>query len=591
MPQNTPGAVTVGAVQLVSAHGDVPANLDAIEELAARAAAGGARVVVTPELALTGYLWPDEDAVRGLAEPVDGPSVRRLARLCRATGAWLVLGMPELDTRVGTLHNTCVLIGPDGPVDAYRKAHPFVADPLWAADGHLPPPVWDTPAGRCVPLICADMDYPESARYAALSGADWIALPTAWVDEPGPSATWRLRAWENGLPVVAADQAGAETMHGRRVQFSGGSCVIDHTGDVVTALDDGPGVLTAELDLAAARDLRHRLLAARRPAEYRPLARTTTWPRESRHALTGDSSGSEVLVAVHTPAVGGGAELPPPPPEGTRLTVLPAFHLTGGVPDPAAARTALDRLSAWCARHACEAVTALAVPSRLDEQDVPGVASRPGGATASGVAAGGVRYAVVLVGGEGVIARRDVTHLGAHASWAEPGGEPTRTVRRPWGTLGLLAGEELAPFEPSRVAAVEGADVIAVPAAVSWPFPVPFDGTRVPLEPEELRRPDPAFAHPARLRAGDSHVWVALANDGPVPGGVFAPDHVAVPRREVLATEPGWTSLSCPLSGPDDMGAVCAAKPQLARRRADLFTAALLAPATVLPESQATAAG
>ncbi|MBF8192572.1 amidohydrolase, partial [Nonomuraea sp. K274] len=279
-------SVTVGVVQLVSAHGDVPANLDAIEELAARAAADGARVVVTPEMALTGYLWPDDDAVRGLAERVDGPSVRRLARLCRATGAWLLLGMPELDTGLGTLHNTCVLVGPDGAVGAYRKAHPFVADPLWAADGHLPPPVWDTPAGRMAPLICADFDHPESARYAALSGADWIALPTAWVEEPGPSATWRLRAWENGLPVVAADQAGAETMNGRSVQFSGGSCVIDHAGSVVTALDDGAGALTATLDLAAARTVRRRLLAARRPPEYRALARTTTWPRPSRDPLT-----------------------------------------------------------------------------------------------------------------------------------------------------------------------------------------------------------------------------------------------------------------------------------------------------------------
>ncbi|WP_223190587.1 hypothetical protein, partial [Nonomuraea terrae] len=331
---------------------------------------------------------------------------------------------------------------------------------------------------------------------------------------------------------------------------------------------------------------------------YRPLSRTTTWPRESRQTLTGDSSGSDVMIAVYTPAIAGGTDvrdgagLPPSPPAGTRLVVLPAFHLTRGVPDPAQARAVLDGLSSWCARHACEAVTALALPSRHDEPEVvavTGVASDAG--VAAAVGAGGVRYAVVLVGGEGVIARRDVTHLGPHASWAEPGEEPPRTVRRPWGTLALLAGEELAPFEPSRVAAVEGADVIAVPAAVSWPFPVPSDGTRVPLEPEELRRPDPAFAHPARLRAGDSHVWVALANAGPVPGGVFAPDHVAVPRREVLATEPGWTSLSCPLSGPDDMGAVCAAKPQLARRRADLFTATLLAPVTLLPESPAIGTG
>src|SRR3712207_9389310 len=65
-----------------------------------------------------------------------------------------------------------------------------------------------SPAGRVSPMICADLDYPEMARYVALAGADWAAVPTAWVDEPGPSASWRLRAWENALPVVAADMAG-----------------------------------------------------------------------------------------------------------------------------------------------------------------------------------------------------------------------------------------------------------------------------------------------------------------------------------------------------------------------------------------------
>lgn len=557
-PSAVPGTVTVGVVQLVSAHGDVPANLAAIEELAVRAAAGGARVVVTPEMALTGYLWPDEDAVRGLAEPVDGPSVRRLTRLCRATGAWLILGMPELDPVLGTLHNSCVLIGPDGPVGAYRKTHPFVADPLWAADGHLPPPVWDTPAGRVAPLICADIDYPEPVRYAALRGADWVALPTAWVEEPAPSATWRLRAWENALPVVAADQAGAERLAGRTVQFSGGSCVLDHTGSVVAALDDGAGAFTATLDLAAARPVRRRLLAARRPAAYRALARTTTWPREARDALVPADSAAEITLAVLHADPG---DLPAPP-EGTRLAVLPAFHLTGGGPDPDRAQAALARLAAWCAEHGCEAVTSLAVPSDLPS-DSPGRA----------------RYAVVLVAGEGEIARRHVGHLGPHASWAEPGEEPPRALARPWGVLGLLAGEELEPFEPSRALAVAGADVLAVPATAAWPFPVAFAGTRVPLRPERRRAADPWFAHPARLRAGDSHVWVAFANAGPVPGGVFCPDHVATPRHEALAVRPGWTALRCPLRGPDPFGAACAAKPQLARRRADLFTAPLLAPA------------
>jgi predicted amidohydrolase len=236
------------------------------------------------------------------------------------------------------------------------------------------------------------------------------------------------------------------------------------------------------------------------------------------------------------------------------LVVLPAFHLTGGVPAAGRAEEALRELRAWCAEYGCDAVTSLAVAG----------------------ADGMLRYAITLVTPEGEAARRYVTHLGAQAVWAVPGDEPPRPITRPWGRLGLLAGEELEAFEPSRVLAVLGADVVAVPAAAAWPYPVPFAGTRVPLNPAALRRADPEFAHPARMRAGDSHVWLALANAGPVPSGVFSPDHVAVPREEALSREPGWTVLRCLVRGGDGMGAVCSAKPQLARRRTDLYGTAMI---------------
>ena len=78
------------------------------------------------------------------------------------------------------------------------------------------------------------------------------------------------------------------------------------------------------------------------------------------------------------------------------------------------------------------------------------------------------------------------------------GGFPPRL-----GRLALLTGHELAMFEPSRVCAIRDADLLAVPAALHWPWPVSFPGTQVPLG-AELQAPDPHFAHVGRLRAGDS---------------------------------------------------------------------------------------
>ncbi|MGY1604894.1 nitrilase-related carbon-nitrogen hydrolase [Geodermatophilus sp. SYSU D00815] len=550
-------SVTVAALQLVAARGDKRANLEAIEELGAAAAGEGAAVVVAPEMAVTGYCWPDEDEIRALAEPLDGPSVQRLAALARRTGAWFVVGLPEVDGELGTLHNSCVLVGPDGLEGAYRKIHPFLADPFWAVDGNAVPPVWTTPAGRVSPMICADLDYPEVARYAALAGAEWAAVPTAWVDEPGPSASWRLRAWENGLPVVAADMAGAEL----GVQFSGGSAVLGPTGEVLASRDAGAGVVLATLDLEAAARARAAALAGRRPQEYHPLALSKRWPRRSVDALFGEPPTQDrVTVAV----LSGDAGALPAPPGGVGLAVLPAFHLCGGRPaDPQAAAAAarawpaaLDRLRGLAREAGCEVVTSLVEPGEGDA----------------------LHHTVVAVTADGEIARHRATHLGPHAAWAAPGPGPGRPLLRPWGRLGLLAGEELEPFEPSRTLALREADVLAVPAAVAWPWPVAFPGSDVPLGPA-LQTPDPCFAHPVRLRAGDSHVWIAMANaPGPTPGGVFAPDHVRVPRAEALADRPGWTAFTCATRGPDELGLTCEEKPQLLRRRADLLATRLLAP-------------
>ncbi|RZU34169.1 nitrilase-related carbon-nitrogen hydrolase [Blastococcus saxobsidens] len=550
----------VAALQLVAGRGDKEANLEAIEELTAAAARDGAVVVVAPEMAVTGYCWPDEDEVRALAEPLGGPAVQRLTALARRTGVWVVAGLPEVDADLGTLHNSCVLVGPEGLQGAYRKIHPFLADPFWAVDGNAVPPVWNTPAGRVSPMICADLDYPEMARFAALAGADWAAVPTAWVDEPGPSATWRLRAWENALPMVVADMAGAEL----GVQFSGGSAVLDHRGGVLSSRDAGPGHVVATLDLDAAARARTELLGRRRPAEYRPLALSRRWPRRSVDSLFGAAPTEDRVVTAVLSAVPGKV---PVIPEGVGLAVLPAFHLCGGAPQGRAAAeaaavawpAALQRLRELAAAGACEVVTSL-------------VEAGDGGV---------LHHTVVAVAPDGEPVRHRVTHLGRHASWATPGAGSDRPVPRPWGRLALLAGEELEAFEPSRVLAVHDADVIAVPAAVDWPWPVAFAGSEVPLG-AELQAPDPCFAHPARLRAGDSHVWIALANAEPagpghgVPGGVFAPDHVRVPRAEVLARAEGWTVLGCATRAPDDLGRTCEDKPQLVRRRTDLLAGALL---------------
>ncbi|MYR39959.1 carbon-nitrogen hydrolase, partial [Streptomyces sp. SID4944] len=75
--------------------GAVEANLKTLDEAAARAAAAGARLLVAPELFLTGYAIGD--AVPELAEPADGPGARAAAEIAVRQGLAVLYGYPERD--------------------------------------------------------------------------------------------------------------------------------------------------------------------------------------------------------------------------------------------------------------------------------------------------------------------------------------------------------------------------------------------------------------------------------------------------------------------------------------------------------------
>ena len=116
----------VAVVQLTSTD-DLDANLEAVRRAIAEAAERGAEFVAVPEnfafLRREGLPVP-------CAQGLDGEIVGTLRELARAHGIRILGGsFPELiadDTRI---HNTSVLVAPDGKIEAvYRKIHLFDAD-------------------------------------------------------------------------------------------------------------------------------------------------------------------------------------------------------------------------------------------------------------------------------------------------------------------------------------------------------------------------------------------------------------------------------------------------------------------------------
>ena len=111
-------------------------NLDNSLDLAKEAVANGANLIVLPELANTGYSFADRQDAFLHAEIIpDGPSTQAWCDFASRHQIYLVAGLAEREGM--QLFDTALLIGPDGYIGKYRKAHLWNREKLWFTPGNL----------------------------------------------------------------------------------------------------------------------------------------------------------------------------------------------------------------------------------------------------------------------------------------------------------------------------------------------------------------------------------------------------------------------------------------------------------------------
>ncbi|CAN7476141.1 nitrilase family protein [Acidovorax sp. LjRoot194] len=263
-------------------------NLARSVALVERAAAGGAALVVLPELANTGYVFESRAEAFALAEPVpNGPSTQAWIEVARRCNTLIVAGIAERDGE--RLYNAAVVVGPTGWLGTYRKLHLWGDEHLFFEAGDKGLPLFHTPWGRLGVVICYDGWFPEVYRLLAMQGADVVAMPTNWVPMAGQPAgspamantLAMASAHSNALNIVCANRTGTE----RGQPFIGQSLIVDAQGWPVAgpAAEGGEDlVLTAQLDLRATRQARqlnafNHVLRDRRDDVYDPML-GTGWP-------------------------------------------------------------------------------------------------------------------------------------------------------------------------------------------------------------------------------------------------------------------------------------------------------------------------
>jgi predicted amidohydrolase len=271
----------VAAVQMDVKILEKERNLEQILARFETAARAGAKIVVFPECALSGYCYTSDEEALPVAETVPGRSTEKIAEAARGLDATAVVGL--LERSRDKIYNAAAVITPKGVLGTHRKVHLLcLGIDRFDALGDRPFPVFKTPHGRIGVNICYDCSFPESGRVVKLNGGELLAIPTNW---PIGSDSWqhtpKVRATENHLHVVAADRVGEE----RGFRFSGHSQIVDFTGKVHgEAGETEETILYADLDLAAANNNRvvrvpdeweFDRMAARRPEMYAAISKRT----------------------------------------------------------------------------------------------------------------------------------------------------------------------------------------------------------------------------------------------------------------------------------------------------------------------------
>ena len=194
------------------------------------AAADGNDLLVVPEGTLPAYVLGDAN--------VDvSATIERVRAIAQANACVIVIGAATSSER--GLGNTAVVIDRDGSIaGSVDKIFLWHFDRKWFAPGVSIEPV-KTSIGYLGVMICADGRMPGIARELVDRGAELLVMPTAWVTSGRDPANLenvqadllaRVRAFENGVPFVAANKCGIEEA---MVAYCGKSQIIDSQGEVV----------------------------------------------------------------------------------------------------------------------------------------------------------------------------------------------------------------------------------------------------------------------------------------------------------------------------------------------------------------------
>lgn len=265
--------VKVAAIQMVSSL-DSQENYDSATSLLEEAARGGCELAVLPENFIT---YGDRNIP---SETQQQKFIAYFSSLAKSLNMYIVAGTFPLHSHVladtftqyrsvdrdDRPYAACVVFDKKGNAESvYTKLHLFDADVQDNVQQYCESKFFrhgETTStfnafGETSGLaVCYDLRFPELFHSLVELGSSFICFPSAFTEKTG-EAHWRTlicaRAVETQSYIIAANQGG-EHSNGRRTW--GESMIVDPWGNILSVIEKGAAVVSAELDFGFVYDCR-----------------------------------------------------------------------------------------------------------------------------------------------------------------------------------------------------------------------------------------------------------------------------------------------------------------------------------------------
>ncbi|MGD6843127.1 nitrilase-related carbon-nitrogen hydrolase [Bacillus infantis] len=454
----------VASVQFNPILNERDKNVEELLKVTEEAFKKGARLVVAPEMATTGYYYADRKAIEPFVDTIPGKTTDAFAKLAKKYDSYVVFGMPEVDKKTTLYYNAAALVGPEGYVGKYRKTQMWETEMHWGAWGDLGVPVFDTKLGKIAINVCMDSAYWETARLAGAQGTDILAFPTN--SSAQAISALPARAQQNGMYVVSANRSNTEN----GFHMIGGSAIWSPEGkklaEAAVVMDPSEDInettiTYATIDPKEYDNRNKEYLKERRPELYKDLMlKVAPWD----YTKTAEPKDVTAAALQYEPAIGDKeanrqkvADLIKDAKEKNadlNLVVLPELSATG--PVKGLDKKEIEKLAEKADGETAQVMAALA--EEFKTSIIYGFVEKEDGKLYNSAA---------LVTEDGEMAGKyQKTHISKNdKKWAEAGNDLPVFETPALGKVGILIGEDAVYPEASGVLAVNRADIIAIPSA------------------------------------------------------------------------------------------------------------------------------